>query len=95
MRYSNEFNYFHRNCILKHGAETKSVRAVDQTPSHRPHDVIIMKMEARSGSGLRETTYRPHCQCMYQRHYTCTLDIHTYIHAYIMYIPTYLEVCFG
>ena len=33
--------------------ETKSVRAVDQTPSRRPHDVIIIKMEARSGSGLR------------------------------------------
>ena len=80
---------------MKCGAEMKSVPGVDQTPSRRPHDVIIMKMEARSRSWLHETTYRPHCQCMYQRHYTCTQDIHTYIHTYIMYVPTYLEVCFG
>ena len=32
----------------------KSVQAVDQTPSRRLHDVIIIKMEARSGFGLRD-----------------------------------------
>ena len=36
----------------KRGAEIKSVQAVDQTLSCRLHDVIIIKMETRSGSGL-------------------------------------------
>ena len=69
MRYSNEFNYCHRNCILisptKRGAETKSVWAVDQTPSCRPRDVIIIKVEVRSGSGLRETKYHVHTYSTY------------------------------
>ena len=31
---------------------TGSQLGTEQTPSRRPHDVIIIKMEARSGSGL-------------------------------------------
>ena len=31
------------------------VQAVDQTPSHQPHHVMIIKMEATSESGLRES----------------------------------------
>ena len=56
-------------------AEKKSVQAVDQTPSCRPHGVIIIKMEVRNGSVLCETKYVLVICFTFSSNWNCSFNI--------------------